>query len=92
MAEFLIAKGVNVSHKTQYGDNALSLLCEFSKSDKILQVAELLAAKGVGVVEDAADYLNRRSIEEVPNKAKIVQLIRKAYSNTKKIKSIVVKW
>ena len=78
---------MNLHKKTQYGDTALSLLCEFSKSDKILQVAQLLIAKGIGVVDDAVDYLNRRSIDEVPNKKQIIQLIRKAHYNIKKMRS-----
>ena len=47
MVELLINfKGIDINQTDGGGRNALMWLCWFSKSDKILEVAQLLVAKG----------------------------------------------
>ena len=39
----------NVNNTSKYGENALIWLCWFSKSSKILEVAKLVIANGIGI-------------------------------------------
>ena len=47
LAQFLIAKGIDLRQTNNDGDNALIWLCLWSNSDKIVELAQLLIDKGV---------------------------------------------
>ena len=67
----------------RYKENALIKLCEYSLSNKIFEVAELLISNGADVDQtningrNAAYYINQRSNEEVPKKSQILDLLKK---------------
>jgi len=83
LAQLLIENGVDIDGTNYDRENALIKLLKYSKNDKILEVAELLIAKGINVNqkdkygEIAADYLNARLTDEVPNKSQILKLTKK---------------
>ena len=81
LAELLISKGINLNEKDEGGRNTLSVLCHNSYSPKILQVAKLLITNGISVNQidkdgkTAFDYMNDRSVDDIPNKTGILQLL-----------------
>ena len=83
VAELLIKKGIHLEEVDESGKNALSVLCAFSKNIKILRVVELLINNGMIIRQKdkngktAADYMNERSLHEVPSKSQILDLIEK---------------
>ena len=83
VAELLIENGVDIEGTNYDRENALMKLLKHSKSEKIYEVAELLITKGIDINqkdkygENAVDYLNARSLEDVPNKSQILKLIKK---------------
>ncbi len=44
-----VANGININHKNEYGDNALTILCRWYRTENLIDVIRLLIKNGIDI-------------------------------------------